>query len=108
MFGSIPGVVRLLFLSADWLYTEGWRDPTLINLRTGERRACPREGEVSENGLMLCRKERAVLDLDTGALAPLYPGDAPEEGRRVRAFSPDGATALVSTPEALEWWHLSR
>ena len=108
MFGSIPGVVRLLFLSADWLYTEGWRDPTLINLRTGERRACPREGEVSENGLMLCHAERAVYALDTGALAPLYPGDAPEEGRRVQSISPDGATALVSTPEALEWWHLSR
>ena len=108
MFGSIPGVVRLLFLSADWLYTEGWRDPTLINLRTGERRACPREGEVSENGLMLCHAERAVYALDTGALAPLYPGDAPEEGRRVQSISPDGATALVSTPEALEWWHISR
>ena len=107
-FGSTPGVVGLSFLTADWLYTDGWRDPLLINLRTGERRACPRKGRVSERGQMLCRKERAVLDLDTGALAPLYPGDAPEEGRRVRAFSPDGQTALVSTPEALEWWTITR
>ncbi|MCK6518968.1 WD40 repeat domain-containing protein, partial [Myxococcota bacterium] len=42
--GSIPGVVGLSFLTADWLYTDGWRDPMLINVRTGERRACPREG----------------------------------------------------------------
>lgn len=107
-FGSIPGVVRPVFLTEDWLYTEGWRDPTLINLRTGERRACPREGEVSERGLMLCRREHAVLDLNSGDMAPLYPGEAPEEGRGVESISPDGTTVLVTTPEALEWWTISR
>lgn len=106
--GRLPGVVRLVFLTADWLYTEGWRDPVLLNLRTGARRACPRDGEVSENGLMLCEEAHAVFDLDSGATAPLYPGDAPEEGRRVRSISADGTTALVSTPDALEWWSLAR
>jgi hypothetical protein len=56
---------------------------------------------------MLCCRERAVFDLNTGELAPLYPGEAPEDGRRVKAISPDGRTALVSTPEALEWWSLT-
>ena len=57
---------------------------------------------------MLCRRERAVFDLNNGAMAPLYPGEAPEEGRRVKAISPDGQTVLVSTPEALEWWSVTR
>ena len=57
---------------------------------------------------MLCRRERAVFDLNNGAMAPLYPGEAPEEGRRVKALSPDGQTVLVSTPEALEWWSVTR
>jgi hypothetical protein len=57
---------------------------------------------------MICRREIAVFDLNTGELAPLYPGDAPEEGRRVKAISPDGRTALVSTAEALEWWTITR
>ena len=107
-FGSIPGVAKIQFLTADWLYTDGWRDPRLINVRTGERRACPREGAVSENGLMLCRREHAALDLDTGVMAPLYGGDAPAQKSRPLGLSPDGQTALVCTPEALEWWTLTR
>jgi hypothetical protein len=59
-------------------------------------------------GLMLCDREHAVLDLDSGDTAPLYPGDAPEEGRSVQSISADGATVLVSTPEALEWWTVTR
>jgi hypothetical protein len=107
-FGDIPGVVGISFLTPDWLYTDGWRDPLLINVRTGERRACPRRGYVTQSGLMLCRREHAVLDLDTGVIAPLYPGDSPHKGRAFEALSPDGATALVSTPEALEWWTITR
>ena len=103
-----PGVVSLSFLTPDWLFTSGVRSPHIaLNLRTGARRACPLEGPTTVGGLMLCRRERAVFDLNTGELAPLYPGEAPEDGRRVKAISPDGRTALVSTPEALEWWSLT-
>ncbi|MCK6524831.1 hypothetical protein L6R49_25790 [Myxococcota bacterium] len=104
-----PGVVSLSFLTPDWLFTSGVRRPHIaLNLRTGERRACPLEGPTHPSGLMLCRREIAVFDLNTGVMAPLYPGEAPEEGRRVKAISPDGKTVLVSTPEALEWWSLTR
>ena len=104
-----PGVVSLSFLTPDWLFTSGVRTPHIaLNLRTGQRRACPLEGPTTVGGLMLCRRERTVFDLNNGAMAPLYPGEAPEEGRRVKAISPDGQTVLVSTPEALEWWSVTR
>ena len=106
---SRPGIVRLRFLTADWLYTQGARLPhQAIHLPTGARRDCPLDGLASQTGQLIHHRAVAVLDLHTGALAPLYPGAAPEEGRSVRAFSPDGATALVCTPEALEWWHITR
>lgn len=104
--GELPGVVRLRCLNTDWLYTEGWRDPVMINLKTGERRACPRDGLVSAAGLMLCRDERAVLQLRTGRMAALYPGPEPEPGRRVLTFAADGESAWVSTETALEQWRL--
>ena len=106
---SLPGIVRLRFLTNDWLYTEGARRPhQAIHLPTGARRACPLDDKTSQTGLMIDRRAVSVLDLDSGDTAPLYPGEAPEEGRRVKAISPDGRTALVSTAEALEWWSVTR
>ena len=106
---SLAGIMRLRFLTNDWLYTEGARRPhQAIHLPTGARRACPLDDKTSQNGLMIDRHAISVLDLDSGDTAPLYPGEAPEEGRDVQSISPDGATVLVSTPEALEWWALSR
>jgi hypothetical protein len=63
---------------------------------------------ASQTGQVIDRRAVAVLDLDTGIRAPLYSGDAPEEGRSVKAISADGGTVLVSTPEALEWWSITR
>lgn len=57
---------------------------------------------------MIDRRAVSVLNLDSGDTAPLYPGEAPEEGRGVESISPDGTTVLVTTPEALEWWTISR
>ena len=106
---SLPGIVRLSFLTNDWLYTEGARRPhQAIHLPTGARRACPLDDKTSQNGLMIDRRAVSVLDLDSGDTAPLYPGEAPEEGRSVQSISPDGTTVLVSTPEALEWWAINR
>ena len=106
---SLPGVVSLDFLTEDWLFTSGCRRPHVaLNLRTGQRRPCPLPGPTHPSGLMLCTREHAVLDLNSGDTAPLYPGEAPEEGRGGEALSPDGQTVLVSTPEALEWWAITR
>jgi hypothetical protein len=106
---SLPGIVRLRFITNDWLYTEGARRPhQAIHLPTGARRACPLDDITSPSGLMIDRRARSVLDLDSGDIAPLYPGEAPEEGRSVQSISADGTTALVSTPEALEWWTVTR
>ncbi|MCK6514798.1 hypothetical protein L6R46_07065 [Myxococcota bacterium] len=106
---SLPGIVRLSFLTNDWLYTEGARRPhQAIHLPTGTRRDCPSDDMASQTGQVIDRRAVAVLDLDTGIRAPLYSGDAPEEGRSVKAISADGGTVLVSTPEALEWWSITR
>jgi hypothetical protein len=108
MFGRLPGVVRIEALTPDWLYTDGWRDPMVINLRTGVRRSCPWVGKVRNAGLVTSHRSCVVYDLETGALAPLYLGDAPDEGRSAQSISADGSTALVSTPDALEWWAIRR
>lgn len=106
-----PGVVRLRFLTADWLYTEGARRPhQLLNLKTGERRVCPLEGPVSANGLMLSGEECAVFDLETGAQVPLISARGAEEEDEPSplSISRDGETVLVRTATGLEWWRLHR
>lgn len=106
---SLPGIVRLRFITNDWLYTEGARRPhQAIHLPTGARRACPLDDKTSPTGQMIDRRAVAVLDLVSGDTAPLYPGEAPEKGRSVQSISADGTTVLVSTPEALEWWTITR
>ena len=107
---SIPGVVSLRFLTRDWLYCSGARQPPLmINVRTGQRRASPQEGPVTRNNLMLCHREVAVLDLDCGELRPLHSAP-PVEGRRLEALmiTEAGDQALVATDTALEWWRIQR
>ena len=106
---SVPGIVRLQFITNDWLYTEGARRPhQAIHLPTGARRDCPLVYGSSPSGLVVDHRTITALDLNSGALAPLYVGDAPEKGRAVEDLSPDGTTALVRAPEALEWWTLTR
>lgn len=107
---SIPAVVSLHFLTGDWLYCSGARQPPLmINLRTGAQRLSPQQGPVAKNGLMLCYDDVAVMDLDSGALAPLHSAP-PVEGRRLEALmiTEAGDEALVVTDEALEAWRLHR
>jgi hypothetical protein len=104
-----PGVVRLRFLTADWLYTEGARRPhQLLNVRTGERRDCPLEGPVSHNGLMLSGEDCAVFELDTGAKVSLRSTSCTEDEPSPLSISHDGETVLVRTATALEWWRISR
>lgn len=106
---SAPGIVRLQFITNDWLYTEGARRPhQAIHLPTGARRDCPLVYGPSPSGLVVDHHASTVLDLASGERAALYPGDAPEKGRAVDELSPDGTTALVRTPEGLEWWTLTR
>lgn len=108
MSGRLPGVVRIEALTKDWLYTDGWRDPVVINLRTGARRPCPWVGKLCRAGLVTSHRAPVVYDLETGDLAPLYEGSSPEEGRHVLSLSHDGATALVNSPDAVEWWTITR
>lgn len=106
--GRLPGVVRIEALTKDWLYTEGWRDPMMINLKTGARRPCPWVGKLCQAGLVTSHRAAVVFDLETGALVPLHEGSSAEEGRTVLSLSHDGATALINTPNAVEWWTITR
>ena len=64
---------------------------------------------MAKNGLMLCYDDVAVMDLDSGALAPRHSAP-PAEGRRLEALmiTEAGDEALVVTDEALEAWRLHR
>ena len=99
-----PSVIRLIVLTSEHVYIQGGGDHHLLHLPTATLMPCPQDYHVSPSGMMLSG-DGVAFDPRSGGVVELRRPDAqPPSGM---AISPDGLTALVSTPDALEWWSLT-
>ena len=100
-----PSVLRLIVLTSEHVYIQGGGRHHLLHLPTATLSPCPQDHLLSPSGMMLSG-DGVAFDPWSGGVTELRRPDAqPPSGM---AISPDGATALVSTADSLEWWAITR